>query len=336
MSYCNKTINRTNVMEERWDYLVILDACRYDYFEKVWSKYLSGGRLSRINTVGTATVEWRDNSFTQYYDDVVYVSANPYINSVKAVKGFSAMDHFPKVYDVWESGWEPELGTVRPETVTKAAIDAAANHPDKRMIIHYLQPHSPYLSLADDRCGFPLPDMDTGRVLAGTDLGGAGSRSQRTWLKRLMPLFKNNRILGDHPEWLLRGFLGMAAKSPMDAVRRKYGDKGLRQAYMANLEIVLEQVAVLLGHLSGRIVVSSDHGEQLGENRCYTHTPGSKNPYLLDVPWLVIEKEKRPGEDRSATAESKPAEENAAPDDDAGAEDKSKIEEKLRSLGYFD
>ena len=323
-------------MHEEWDYLIILDACRYDYFEKTWRKYFDRGQLSCKKTVGTATVQWRDNSFTQYYDDVVYVSANPYINSVKTVKGFSGADHFPKIYDVWKSGWVEELGTVRPETMTTAAIDAVTNHPGKRVIIHYLQPHAPYLSLGADSGGFPMPDLDSGRVMTGTNKGNTNTRTKRKMLKRLMPLFKNNRILGDHPEWFLRSLLGMTAKSPMDAVRRKYGKKGLRRAYMSNLEIVLKEVVVLLEHLSGRIVVSSDHGEQLGENRCYTHIPDSQSPYLLNVPWLVIEKDKSGNENEPAAVESKPAISEGGPADESDGEDQSKIEDKLRSLGYFD
>jgi len=27
------------IMEEEWDYLIILDACRYDYFLALWKNY---------------------------------------------------------------------------------------------------------------------------------------------------------------------------------------------------------------------------------------------------------------------------------------------------------
>ncbi len=71
--------NRTNVMNEDWDHLIVLDACRYDYFEKVWQKYLPG-KLRKKLSVGSTTVEWRDKTFTDYYGDVVYISSNPYIS----------------------------------------------------------------------------------------------------------------------------------------------------------------------------------------------------------------------------------------------------------------
>jgi len=74
----------------------------------------------------------------------------------------------------------------------------------------------------------------------------------------------------------------------MDATRRKYGTSGLRKAYRENLEIVLRYVAVLCYELSGTIVITSDHGELLGENGKYGHKCGSKDPLLLEVPWFRV------------------------------------------------
>lgn len=325
-------------MDEQWDYLIILDACRYDYFERVWKKYFDSGQLSRRKTVGTVTLQWRDNSFKEYYDDVVYVSANPYINSAKAVKGFLGTDHFRKVYDVWKSGWDEGLGTVRPETVTAAAIEAAQSHPKERVIVHYLQPHAPYLSLGQDSRGFPVPDLDSASVMTGTTQQDDGSRRKRNILKKLVPILRKFPVLGNCPDWILAGWLNMSPRSPMDAVRRKYGNKGLRRAYAANLEKVLEQVVILTGHLSGRVVVTSDHGEQLGERLCYTHVPGSDNPHLLDIPWLVLEQPKRSVENVPADTARMPAESPGAVagDDGSGDKEDQEIEERLRSLGYFD
>jgi len=31
-----------NIMDEKWNYLIILDACRYDYFLNNYKKYLNG------------------------------------------------------------------------------------------------------------------------------------------------------------------------------------------------------------------------------------------------------------------------------------------------------
>ena len=51
-----------------------------------------------------------------------YISGNPYINSKVGIKGFNARRHFYKVIDVWDFGWNEELGTVPPENVNKTAL----------------------------------------------------------------------------------------------------------------------------------------------------------------------------------------------------------------------
>lgn len=37
-----------------WKYLIVLDACRYDYFERIYREYLPEGKLeSLFHAVGT-------------------------------------------------------------------------------------------------------------------------------------------------------------------------------------------------------------------------------------------------------------------------------------------
>jgi len=56
----------------------------------------------------------------------------------------------------------------------------------------------------------------------------------------------------------------------MDAIRRIYGVKGLRKAYLENLRLVLEHVAVLMDRAlkinpSAKVIITTNHGELLGE-----------------------------------------------------------------------
>ena len=60
-----------NVMEEKWDYLIILDACRYDYFESLHKDFF-GGELEKRISLGSNTIEWCLESFKGYYLDVIY------------------------------------------------------------------------------------------------------------------------------------------------------------------------------------------------------------------------------------------------------------------------
>jgi hypothetical protein len=79
----------------------------------------------------------------------------------------------------------------------------------------------------------------------------------------------------------------------MDATLRRCGVKGLREAYAENLKIVLSHIAYLASRLSGRIIITSDHGEFLGENRRFGHPCGNYDPIVRKVPWFKITSVKR-------------------------------------------
>ncbi len=82
-----------NIVKESWDFLVILDACRYDYFEWLYADYIQGDLSKRISA-GTSTGQWRDSNFPDYYDDIVYITANPHFCQDIAVAGYTAGEHF--------------------------------------------------------------------------------------------------------------------------------------------------------------------------------------------------------------------------------------------------
>lgn len=327
-------MNRVNIMEEQWDYLIILDACRYDYMEQVWQNYLTG-KLSKKISVGSSTLEWRDKTFKDYYDDVIYISTNPYINSLAPVKGFSAKEHFYKVYDVWREHWDRATNGVLPEAVTRASINIIRRNPDKRAIIHYVQPHEPYIGP-----NIPSFDFHRPRPLAERLIDKDEQYKRKTSFKdRILRIISDfcyrKGITGRLSLWRVRQFLRMPPMSHMDAVRRNLGKEGLRRAYMENLKIALKHVAELVDAVNGKIVITADHGEMLGEKGLYSHWPGAKNKLLLEIPWLEIDKTHCKIKDikQESQAESSP---------DQGAYKESEedihkdIQDKLRALGYYD
>ncbi|MDK2781504.1 MAG: hypothetical protein PWR13_532 [Archaeoglobi archaeon] len=119
-------------MKEDWDNLIILDACRYDTFTEVYGE--CDYRISK----GSSTIEFlRKNLSGKRFLDTVYVTANPFVNR------FSSS--FYKVISVWKDGWNDDLGTVLPEVMVEYALEAESKYPDKRLIIHFIQPHYPYI-----------------------------------------------------------------------------------------------------------------------------------------------------------------------------------------------
>ena len=241
-----------HVMEEDWDYLIILDACRFDEFAKLND---IRGDLRKKLSIGSDTNEWKEKNFTGYHGDVVYISGNPRIAGNIEQRGFKAGDHFYKVVDVWHFGWDERLGTVPPNAVTKACLDMKEKYPSKRMIIHYIQPHAPWINKAD-----------------------------------LLP----KKIETPNDKLKDRLVSKIIYKKALEKIRTKeltWDD--LRTAYRNNLKLVLEDVKKLIEGLDGKVVISADHGECFGEKFLFAHPPNIYVRELVEVPWLVIEKNVR-------------------------------------------
>lgn len=123
------------VAEEEWDNLIILDACRYDVLREVMGEDIDY-RISR----GSHTLEWiRENFTDEKHNDIVYVTGNPWVNKL-------AGNSFYKIISVWKDGWDDDLDTVDPKTMTEYAKEAAEKYPDRRLVVHYMQPHAPYIA----------------------------------------------------------------------------------------------------------------------------------------------------------------------------------------------
>lgn len=115
----------------------------------------------------------------------------------------------------------------------------------------------------------------------------------------------------------------------------RYGVKettleAVTDAYKTNLELVLPYVKQLVAKLDGLTVVTSDHGNLLGERlspipvRGYGHPWYIRHDALVKVPWLTVESETRrtikPGEPIGRFGES---------------ESNNVVKDRLRSLGYM-
>lgn len=274
-----------NLIEEDWDILIILDACRYDFFKDVYRNYLDGD-VKKALSPAIHTMDWLNKVFPDFYDDVVYISANPYINSRIEVTDpsgnkFSGKNHFLKVINVWKWGWDKNMGTVHPSNVNKALFKAKDNHKNKRFILHYIQPHAPYIS---ENYAHYIPSIKS---------------VEATWINKERNIIESINIrslgrkviqktLGLDITWKIGKLLNLSIDSQVGAIGYKEGMKGLRNAYKENLEVVLESVVELLEHVSGNILITADHGEYLGESGRYGHGIVPRRPPIVEVPWLTI------------------------------------------------
>lgn len=283
-----------------WDYLIILDACRYDYFKKVYQDFLAG-KLKKVLSPATRTEEWLKKTFRGYYEDIVYISANPIINSKFIVWDFCAKEHFYEIIDVWYWGWDEDYGTVPPWKVNQAVQKVVKKYSNKRLVIHYMQPHAPYIPI---RCLLKFSSLKDPLTLVGVeDLKIDKNGESRVLKEVIITTFIDNllsKVRNIIPKsiprqrmlWELRKLLNQPSKSYEELIFRNLGISEIQVLYELNLRFALKYVAKLLQILpeNRKIVVTADHAELLGERGEIGHTAGSlPHKYemkLREVPWL--------------------------------------------------
>lgn len=269
-----------DIPEADWDNLLLLDACRYDCFRL---HHDLPGRLEHRESRGSHTVEFLKANFGgRDLMDTVYVTSSPQLYRWR--EDIDAQFH--AVTHVWKAeGWDAEYNTVLPRTMGKYAREAAEEYPHKRLIVHFMQPHYPFIKRGRE--------LSTGRLM---DPDGT---EEDLWGK------------------LMRDELDVSKDYLWDAIRD-------------NLKAVLPTVETLLEDLPGRTVVTSDHGNMVGERsspipvREWGHPPGIYTEELVTVPWLVYEKGPR----------KEVFEESQTSSNDSIAEET--VTNRLQELGYVE
>jgi len=290
----------TAVMDEDWDNLVVLDACRYDYFrDENWLN----GELERHLSPGIDSLDWIEHNFVgREYHDTVYVTGNGFSAEVNegvfhAIRPVSVRS-ISKATTLPTSGEEVAKrgAAVLPEDVVAEAIEAYAEFPDKRLIVHFMQPHLPLIGEQGLACYEAVLNSDVSDE------------------------YRQQNVSTRFEEFGIDIFA--AARSG----RFEFGVPEFREAYRENLRIGLKHVETLVAEISGRTVVTADHGELLGERlvplgrRKFGHNVAVSTPQLREVPWLWLEGERR------ETVANPPVESERLTDDE--------VKEQLRVLGY--
>lgn len=146
-------------MSRDWDNLLILDACRADMFEETFDSS-QFDEYEPIHSIGCSSPEWMRETFQgKVYPDTVYVTANPWIskiapNSFHHIENLWLRDHDASEDDlegasVLEEAGLGDVPTIYPDILTEAASDLQKKYPNKRMIVHYFQPHAPCVGNPD-------------------------------------------------------------------------------------------------------------------------------------------------------------------------------------------
>jgi len=234
------------VINKDWDVLIILDALRYDYFNQI--NTIPGESDSTLS-LGSNSKEFIQRNFVgEDLHDTVYVTANPH-----AVRMIDSEFHaLISLLDEWNN----ELETVPPKNVTSAAIAANEKYPTKRLIIHYMQPHSPHIGKTAERIKEKIN-------ISGWS-GGVNKLEEQKSGQAIWEYVKSGKV--PHSD--------------------------LHKAYSESVDIVLTHAEEIVEQVHGKTVITADHGEMLGERafpispRLYEH-PSIATPELRIVPWFV-------------------------------------------------
>lgn len=225
--------------ETPWDILVVLDACRADYFQIVC------GDCEEVVTPGRNTPAWLAHGVANLFATrgATYFTANPIVEQQDEIG-----HHRLKLVSLWEKYWGKwgvyDLPTVHPASAIAAYLSMADQYP-RPHVLHLMQPHAPYIG----RVGLPCICGPKTTAVYFADVPTAD-------------------------ECLADGRITFQM---------------MRMAYTENLRLVWQAVQALMAQVSGKVVVTSDHGELLGEyGGLHGHSQLRlyKKPETLLVPWV--------------------------------------------------
>ena len=227
----------TNIFDRDWDVLIILDACRYDLFEEYAPNhevYSYFDDVQSIRSVASMTTNWLRRTFddipTNLLQNTHYVSGAGQSERCLDEGDFYQIDH------VWKYALDPDYGQTQPEAITDAAISAIRTSSADQIIVHYTEPHAPFLHCVGKYESRGLEPGGTQNVWAGLENG----------------IYDRNEIWDDYGQNLLR---------------------------------VLDEVEAIIRNSEGKIVVTSDHGNAMGEWGIYGHPANVPINVIRNVPW---------------------------------------------------
>jgi hypothetical protein len=174
------------IFDEEWELLIVLDTCRVDALREVADEYEFLSEIDQVTSIGSSTLEWISQTFVEEHRQKIqntgYVVCNGWSKRILQ-EGVGPEDHhfgrlgnwlaspdwttvgddafqtLDFVYDYTESDLRSidsggGKGVERhPRYTTDRAISVADHESPERLVVHYQEPHSPYIAdaLAEDR-----------------------------------------------------------------------------------------------------------------------------------------------------------------------------------------
>ena len=248
-----------------WQALLILDACRADYFidcypdpEAIGLPIPPKSEIKTVLSQGRDTLSWMLKAFP------VVAKKHPAVYTANPQTTVQINARYPTtpVINIWEKAWcrltSKNIPSVHPWAVTGYVLGSDWYMMcARKIVVVYIQPHFPAIG----HTPLAMGQWQT----TSNDY----SRACRHELVRPEKAYK-------------RGTITL---------------KSLRRAYADNVREVMRAALHLACHIKGKVVITSDHGESLGEIDEKLNAPmfGHSDRWtrmdhvLRPVPWLEVD-----------------------------------------------
>jgi len=264
-----------------WDLCVLIDSCRYDVFKEKYKMLNVKEKVKKAFSRCSCTREFLQKHLGREYVDIIY------INHTVSLKYWIPNTKFFKLIEVWKTHWEyKKWGTILPKDMTDITVDMLKAYPEKRVMLHYVQVHPPYLS--DEYSDFhkieftpenSIEEWETGIRVLGKDGKTEKKKKHIGYNSFFQGVLQN--YLGRRRTWDFLNWLGVDIIDGYGRMYQKLGWEGLVKGYYINMDIILKEIKRLLKNYHGSVLISSDHSQNFDG--------GKKNIYEEPVPWLKFD-----------------------------------------------
>lgn len=240
------SIDGRHVYDQEWDVLIILDACRADLFKQIETEYSFITDSESVNSIAPNSIGWMKNTFTREYSEEVkstaYISGNGFSDKYLDSSNFKDLDVVSNYV------WDDDLQTIPPRPITDRGIKYHRENSPERMILHYMQPHIPFIRRCEDGYEKIFQEVD-------------GVRKNK---------YQDHSVDVYEFDLLRRGQLNF---------------EEFWAAYKENLRAVLDDVQILLTNIDAeKVVITADHANAVGEYGIYGHDTVPISA-IRKVPW---------------------------------------------------
>ena len=262
------------IWEGDWDLLIILDCCRSNWMEAVASDFDWIDTIDEAYSIASHSREWMNKTFDNKHKKemakTIYITGNHYAENCLNPNDFELLENVNSYKDVLENSPVPPA-----HVVTDRAISLGRKYDTDRFIVHYMQPHKPFIKRHGTRYNVSI---------------------ESEWSLD-EELYRNY-------------FAGGISKSELE------------MKFIQNLDYVLLEVEHLLNNFDAKnVVITSDHGQALGERFLWDHSPSVHHQSMRSVPWV-----------QTTAVDRKTIEPKTY---DTGAYDTEQIRNNLEKLGYI-